>query len=272
MSTNNILQPVSTDFNIFVRENPSVFFNSITPAALPSTTNVTFQFDQFGNVSACVAASGGSSLSLETKGVANGSQTLLNLAAANNVTLTDNGSGTVTVGSSVPGANAQVPMTDGAGNLVAGPITVFGSNLFATGNYVASGSIEINSGQAGFYATTVNGPNVLCFNSTGGADFTSISITGAQFNQDLVLHLNTVNGGGFDFRIGNAGGTAYTTPVAITNTLLTAPALALTASTLATSATAGAASALPATPLTYVEMTVTISGTPTVVKIPAYAV
>ena len=41
----------------------------------------------------------GTSVVLETNGVHNGSQSLLNLSAGNNITLTDNGAGTVTIAS-----------------------------------------------------------------------------------------------------------------------------------------------------------------------------
>jgi hypothetical protein len=45
---------------------------------------------------------GGAPLALQTNGTPNGSQTLLNLAAGSNITLTDNGTGTVTVANTAP--------------------------------------------------------------------------------------------------------------------------------------------------------------------------
>lgn len=50
--------------------------------------------------------------SLQTDGVANGSQTLLNLAAGANITLTDNGTGTVTIDAPGGGATAGQATVD----------------------------------------------------------------------------------------------------------------------------------------------------------------
>ncbi len=60
-----------------------------------------------------VAISGGSSLDLETDGTPNGDQTLLNLVAGTNITLTDDGLGSVTIdasggGGTPAGSNKQV--------------------------------------------------------------------------------------------------------------------------------------------------------------------
>lgn len=48
-------------------------------------------------VTSFTVTGGGGSVTLETNGVTNGDQALLNLAAGTNVTLTDNGSGTITI-------------------------------------------------------------------------------------------------------------------------------------------------------------------------------
>jgi hypothetical protein len=50
---------------------------------------------------------GGSALTLQTDGVANGSQVLLNLAEGSNITLTDNGTGTVTIAAAGGGGGIQ---------------------------------------------------------------------------------------------------------------------------------------------------------------------
>lgn len=111
--SNNILQPVSPDFNTYLRENAQVYWNSQTPAAPSGNTNVTFQFDAFGNASAYSPNSSGSSIRLETNGTNNGSQSILNLSSGTNVTLVDNGSGTVTISAT----GAPLPSTT---NLIAG--------------------------------------------------------------------------------------------------------------------------------------------------------
>jgi len=58
-----------------------------------------------------IGLGGSSGLSLETDGTPNGIQTLLNLAAGTNITLTDNGLGTVTIDAVVP---SNVPPVDGS--------------------------------------------------------------------------------------------------------------------------------------------------------------
>ncbi len=63
---------------------------------------------------------GGKSIELQTNGVDNGSQTLLNLTAGSNITLTDNGAGRVTIassggGGSVTDVTATSPITSSGG-------------------------------------------------------------------------------------------------------------------------------------------------------------
>ncbi len=60
-----------------------------------------------------VGGGGGSSVLLRTNGVINGSQTVLNLANGSNITVTDNGSGTVTIAGTVGSVTLQ---TDGTPN------------------------------------------------------------------------------------------------------------------------------------------------------------
>lgn len=54
---NNILQPIPQTLNQYLQAFGETVLSNTTPAALGGTSNVTWQFDQFGNISACVAAS-----------------------------------------------------------------------------------------------------------------------------------------------------------------------------------------------------------------------
>lgn len=54
--SNNILEPIPANLNDYLLKYNATTLSNTTPAALPSTTNVTFQKDAFGNISACAAA------------------------------------------------------------------------------------------------------------------------------------------------------------------------------------------------------------------------
>ncbi len=90
-------------------------------------------------------AVGGGSLSLEVNGTPNVDQTLLNLASGTNITLTDNGTGTVTIDASDPspsaGNNGDIQLSDGAGTFV----TVAGLNLDQTGNARGTGALDVQA-------------------------------------------------------------------------------------------------------------------------------
>ena len=70
-----------------------VNFNDTTPAAPGGNTNVTWQHSG-DNLSGYVPSSG---ITLEVNGTPNASQTVLNLVAGTNVTITDGGGGAITI-------------------------------------------------------------------------------------------------------------------------------------------------------------------------------
>lgn len=148
-------------------------------------------------------AGGGSGITLQTDGVANGSQTLLNLVGGTNVTLTDNGTGSVTItasggsgsgdvvgpASSTDNAvvrfdgttgklvqNSAVTIADTSGNITAG--TYNGNTIGAgstsgtnTGDQTITLTGDITGGGTGSFATTL-----ATVNSNVGS-FTNASIT-----------------------------------------------------------------------------------------------
>lgn len=71
----------------------------------PSTTSYTLCYCDGTNVVA-VGTGSGSSITLETNGVSNGSQTLLNLVAGANVTIVDGGSGSITISATGGGSGS----------------------------------------------------------------------------------------------------------------------------------------------------------------------
>jgi hypothetical protein len=77
---------------------------------------------------------GSSGATLETNGTANGSQSLLNLIQGTNVTLSDNGSGGITINAGAPQGNVitQLHLTGQTASLSS---TAFGSAMTATGQY-----------------------------------------------------------------------------------------------------------------------------------------
>lgn len=147
---NNILEPIPASLNDYLLKYNKTTLSNTTPAALPSTTNVNFQKDQFGNISACVAG-GGTALTLKTNGVANGSQAILNLVAGTNITAVDNGTGSVTItapNAAAAGAAGIVQMAGVSGAFAASPISVASNDITVLGGITSSGG------------------NVVCANTT----------------------------------------------------------------------------------------------------------
>lgn len=101
----------------------------------------------FPNASGTIALTSDipSALDLETDGVANGDQTLLNLTAGTNINLTDNGTGTVTIDATGTPLTLQ---TDGTPN---GDQTLLnlveGTNITLTDN--GTGSVTIDAASSG---------------------------------------------------------------------------------------------------------------------------
>lgn len=181
MSNGNPLTPISKNLNVFLRENSLVTLSDTIPAAPEGATNVQWQMDQFGNISASTTG-GGLVLTLETNGVANGSQSLLNLVAGNGITLVDNGTGMVTVTGEVSaGPEFSLQASNGAGGFITsgggvtaatwnGDINVIGGSVNAGSNLSAGGTI--------FFGTSIsNDAGTATIDSSGNATFATLALT-----------------------------------------------------------------------------------------------
>lgn len=113
------------DGNYTALKGPETLGITPNPICFPTTNSTAGQtLVSDGGTSPCQQLSwgaGGGGLSLETDGTPNGSQSLLNLAAGSNVTLVDNGTGTVTIaasgsgGSTTPGGSSGQIQYNAAG-------------------------------------------------------------------------------------------------------------------------------------------------------------
>jgi len=117
-----------------------------------------------------------SGLTLETDGTPNGSQTLLNLVAGTNVTLTDNGTGSVTIdatgGSGSPGGSTTQLQYNNAGAFggISGATTNGTAVTYTTGNLI--GADVKASGSGGLALKSNNGTTTSLHGAGGGANNT----------------------------------------------------------------------------------------------------
>jgi hypothetical protein len=107
---------------------------------------------------------------LETNGTGNGSQSILNLQAGTNVTLTDNGTGTVTIAATGSGSSAFNAITSGT-NTTATMAVGSGASLAPTG----TGTIQANN----IGGLMANGTNTTVTGSGTTASPYEINVAGA---------------------------------------------------------------------------------------------
>ena len=113
--------------------------------------------------------SGGGSLDLEVNGTPNGDQTLLNLVAGSNITLTDNGTGSVTIaatsgGGTPGGSDTQLQYNNAgafggiSGATTNGTVVTLTSPVFATsanGSYLTASEMLITDGSKNIISASV---------------------------------------------------------------------------------------------------------------------
>jgi len=180
MSSNNILEPIPSNFVDYLLKYPVVTLSDTVPAALEGTTNITWQLDGFGNVSACAAASEG--------------VTTVSVVTANGV------SGTVANPSTTPEITLQL------GDITPTSVTINTSEVPAL-NIISSNGTgaqldlnAVNGGGHGWFIISVgeSGDGPIAPNSLGFFDQSSsllaleLSDIGAQIAGILALPTSTV--------------------------------------------------------------------------------
>lgn len=160
---------------------------------------ITGQLDETGS---------GSSLTLQTNGSPNGSQSLLNLVAGTNVTLTDNGSGSVTIASS------------GSGSTTWGTIT---GTLSSQTDLQAALDLKYNT--SNFQNFVPSSGAILTYHivapGTGYNVSDSVFITGGGSGAAEII-VDSIDGGGgiIDSHLNNSS-SGYTTGIPFTTTSAT---------------------------------------------------
>lgn len=133
-------------------------------------------------------AGSGSAITLETNGVVNGSQTVLNLIAGTNVTLTDNGLGGVTIDSSGGGGESL------AQTLAIGNVTGGNDIVVSTGDIIV-GQTSLTLSDSGLNNYYFAGPSYLFQQWYNGAvtDFL-LQGGGTQLYSDTAIDIQTATG------------------------------------------------------------------------------
>lgn len=154
---------------------------------------------------------GGTPLTLQTNGIANAVQSLQNLQQGANVTITDNGAGTITVASTAGGGGGDVKTAPSADQNIVQPVgTQFSADNMAGTRVVAASFNWTQSPSspaaltAGVQATVTLAP---CPKGVSGLDTTSfVHIAGTGTPEDVPLQ------GGGSCTPGAASGTILFTP------------------------------------------------------------
>jgi hypothetical protein len=124
----------------------------------------------------------GTTITLETNGTPNGSQTLLNLSQSGLLTLTDNGTGTVTFACPTCGGTGTVTNVATGAGLTGGPITTTGTisvpNAGISNAMLANPSVTVTAGTGMSGGGTVAlGGTITLTNSSPSSGGTVTSIT-----------------------------------------------------------------------------------------------
>ena len=267
---NNILQPIPMTLNNYLLQNGQTVLSNTVPAAPEGATNVTWQFDQFGNISAYTEGGGGG-------GTASG--------PVNSIQTTD-GDGNFTavpnlLAEQIPSSTyASVTLSGNNANglrlgFVASPADPnFYFDTLSEGNFqfriggtspvvtIASGAVEIS--QSAITLTDAGTPTFADSN-IGAIWFSQGSNAIELFSSS---NLGTGQSGGY-LAFNSSNGVDTPTQTFFTNStgFTLNVGLFLNGNSTSTSATAGGASALPATPAGYLD--IQINGTNA--KIPYYA-
>ena len=155
-----------------------------------STQVPVLQIDQWGRVTGVTLQTiSTSGITLETNGTPNGDQTLLNLVAGTNMTITDDGLGNITFDAT--GGSGTVTQVDTGTGLTGGPITTTGtislnSKLAPADNLVGNSLkyLRVNAGETAVEYATASSSGGILHGTAAGTDTYTVTITGATAYAD----------------------------------------------------------------------------------------
>jgi hypothetical protein len=155
-----------------------------------STQIPVLQVDQWGRViGVTLQTISTSGITLETNGTPNGDQTLLNLVAGTNMTITDDGLGNITFDAT--GGSGTVTQVDTGTGLTGGPITTTGtislnSKLAPADNLVGNSLkyLRVNAGETAVEYATASSSGGILHGTAAGTDTYTVTITGATAYAD----------------------------------------------------------------------------------------
>lgn len=170
-----ILQQTDLDYAIATLQQQTSFL--INKGGLKTVSHDTTLTGDGTPENPLAVAGGGSGITLQTDGTPNGDQTLLNLQAGTNITLTDNGTGTVTIdatggGGGSPGGSTTQLQYNNAGSFggISGATTDGTATTYTTGNLKAA-DVKA-SGSGGLSVLSNAGTQTALFGAGGGANNT----------------------------------------------------------------------------------------------------
>jgi hypothetical protein len=155
-----------------------------------STQVPVLQVDQWGRVTG-VTLQTIPLLTLETNGTPNGDQTLLNLVAGTNMTITDDGLGNITFDATGGSGSGTVTQVDTGTGLTGGPITTTGtvslnSKLAPADNLVGNSLkyLRVNAGETAVEYASASSSGGILHGTAAGTDTYTVTITGATAYAD----------------------------------------------------------------------------------------
>jgi hypothetical protein len=128
------------------------------------------------------------SIALQHGGVANGSQNVLNLQAGSNVTITDNGTGTLTIASTASGSGSVTSVGISAPSV----FTVSGSPITASGTLALS--LASQAANSAWMGPTTGGSTAPVFRALVLADLPTITSSKVDSTIEIVAHKGAASG------------------------------------------------------------------------------
>ncbi len=181
----------------FTLENLNLTANltptGVTSGIYGSSTRIPIlQVDQWGRITEVTTTTfSAAGITLETNGTPNPVQTLLNLVAGTNMTITDDGLGNITFSSSGSGGSGTVTSVGTGTGLTGGPITNTGtislnSKLAPADNLVGNALkyLRVNAAETAVEYATASSSGGILHGTASGTDTYTVTITGATAYAD----------------------------------------------------------------------------------------